>query len=81
MEPVASARGRAVVDTVPHLFHKYISLFTPYSVCFNTIIICSIPCLQLGIPPISNKSQLRTNIGKIIIMSYLGESQEIMTNN
>ena len=31
MEP---ARGRAVVDTVP-----YISLFTPYSICFNTIII------------------------------------------
>ena len=31
MEP---ARGRAVVDTVP-----YISPFTPYSICFNTIII------------------------------------------
>ena len=39
---MASARGMAVVDTVPYLFpkyHSYISPFTPYSICFNTIII------------------------------------------
>ena len=39
---MASARGTAVVDTVPYLFHKYhsyISPFTTYSICFNTIII------------------------------------------
>jgi len=56
--PWGRCKGRVITDVVP--FALIQSLF------------CSIPCLQLGIPPISNESQLRTDIGKLIITELFG---------